>query len=76
MAHLKKTLNPLLLVIELFLMYNLFSKTFKARKVGKPLSWHIGPHPRNPEFEPQAQHQKSALPRLFGLTTAFQNGMT
>ena len=34
------------------------------------------PHPCNPEIGPQPQNQKSALPRLFGLTTAFQNGMT
>ena len=35
-----------------------------------------GPHPCNPEIGPQPQNQKSALPLLFGSTTAFKNGMT
>ena len=35
-----------------------------------------GGPPHNLEIGPQAQNQKSALPRLFGSSTAFQNGMT
>ena len=35
-----------------------------------------GTHPCNPEIRPRPQNQKSALPQLFGSTTAFQNAMT
>ena len=35
-----------------------------------------GPYPENPVIRPWPQNQQSTLPWLFGLKTAFQNGMT
>ena len=35
-----------------------------------------GSYPWNLEIGPQARHQKSTLPQLFGSTKAFQNSLT
>ena len=54
-------------------MYILLRIAKFSKKLPPPLG---SPHPCNPEIGPRPQNKKSALPWLFGLSTAFQNGIT